>query len=807
MSLRLSRLAGILSPARTLRAPLSAGATARREIWCMPSVSQRGPTSYVLGEYRSLCAKNRALAERMQLLDQGMYQRQITNSVRTLLQQQQQQQREEQDQKSEASMPGQSTPSGARSELGAISTSASASTTSSSVQNGKPNPNAAENVASSKTASITEPAGSEKKSAADHAGPIDPATVSWKEARDPKKLWILLKRAPSDLVHFLKHTWSGMKLLAADVRVSYKIVKRVLAGKQLSRRERNLLVSTGADLARLVPFSFFLIVPFMEFALPFALKLFPNMLPSQFQDSVKREEDLKRQLKLRLELAKYLQDVVEEKAKVIRTSSNKDDQVKAQATELSNFLSDLRAGKPVIETDVFRFARLFSDEYTLEGAVRPQLVAMCKYMGIQPYGSDAFLRIRLRQRLASIKQDDMQIMWEGGVDSLSEDELLKACRDRGIRTSSVSKRRLRAQLSDWLQMSQNREVPATLMIISRALFYTDLPKEALKETLSSLPQDVLDDVHGATQSESSMSSEERLKEVRRQEKLVEIEVAREKEEEEKRKAKMQQELELKMKREEESGGLDGRAPQLEGEKVVTEPGVAPTAPDQEFGAWEESADIAKKEAMLEKQLFGDSAEAAAAPQEGISTPSYPSSPQKQQQAPTLPPQLQAQPPASQQEHVDVESNIESQQNVQKVAQMLLRMMDVSAVNQERLELEQLKAELREATGKLDESKGDSQVKKLNKMILKLEKEIEKVDMKVGIKLKLLDVDNDGMVRLDEILQAIQISSIGNKEGMELASEYVLQELRKDQHGVDLYSVDHLRKSLKKLAATQEGHGQ
>lgn len=28
----------------------------------------------------------------------------------------------------------------------------------------------------------------------------------------------------------------------------------------------------------------FLIIPFMEFLIPFALKLFPNMLPSTFED-------------------------------------------------------------------------------------------------------------------------------------------------------------------------------------------------------------------------------------------------------------------------------------------------------------------------------------------------------------------------------------------------------------------------------------------------------------------------------------------------------------------------------------------
>lgn len=45
---------------------------------------------------------------------------------------------------------------------------------------------------------------------------------------------------------------------------------------------------TCADLFRLVPFLVFIIVPFMEFLLPVALKLFPNMLPSTFETKSKK---------------------------------------------------------------------------------------------------------------------------------------------------------------------------------------------------------------------------------------------------------------------------------------------------------------------------------------------------------------------------------------------------------------------------------------------------------------------------------------------------------------------------------------
>ena len=62
-----------------------------------------------------------------------------------------------------------------------------------------------------------------------------------------------------------------------------------------------------SDLFRLVPFSVFILVPFMEFLLPVALKLFPGMLPSTFTTSDQRETKMRRQLKAKLEYAKFLQ--------------------------------------------------------------------------------------------------------------------------------------------------------------------------------------------------------------------------------------------------------------------------------------------------------------------------------------------------------------------------------------------------------------------------------------------------------------------------------------------------------------------
>ncbi len=121
----------------------------------------------------------------------------------------------------------------------------------------------------------------------------------------------------------------GSKLLYAEVQISLRLINGVLRGNPLSRcvpprraafvslaltvpcsrRERKQLTRTTADMFRLVPLLVIVvrafavarprlrllthlapqIVPFMELALPVLLKLFPNMLPSTFQDKLKHE--------------------------------------------------------------------------------------------------------------------------------------------------------------------------------------------------------------------------------------------------------------------------------------------------------------------------------------------------------------------------------------------------------------------------------------------------------------------------------------------------------------------------------------
>merc|ERR1712091_637359 len=105
-----------------------------------------------------------------------------------------------------------------------------------------------------------------------------------------------------------------------------------------------------------VPFSIFLIVPFMELLLPVALAIFPGMLPSTFQDSTKREEKAKATLRAQLALAGFLGDALGE----LRRGGRRKDGTEGgpSAAELADFVAKARAGEARPE-DAARVAKSF----------------------------------------------------------------------------------------------------------------------------------------------------------------------------------------------------------------------------------------------------------------------------------------------------------------------------------------------------------------------------------------------------------------------------------------------------------------
>ena len=90
------------------------------------------------------------------------------------------------------------------------------------------------------------------------------------------EIWVAIK-------HEAHHYWLGTKLFVAEMRTSASLVRKVGRSEALTRRERQQLRRSMGDLLRMVPFIVIVIIPFAELGLPVLLKLFPRMLPSQFE--------------------------------------------------------------------------------------------------------------------------------------------------------------------------------------------------------------------------------------------------------------------------------------------------------------------------------------------------------------------------------------------------------------------------------------------------------------------------------------------------------------------------------------------
>ncbi|TFY61427.1 hypothetical protein EVG20_g7063 [Dentipellis fragilis] len=366
---------------------------------------------------------------------------------------------------------------------------------------------------------------------------------------EPKEA--LMKRVWKKVKHEARHYWDGSKLLAKEVRISARLQWKILHGESLTRRERRQLRRTTQDLLRLIPFAVFIIVPFMEFLLPVALKLFPNMLPSTFEDKYAAEEKSRKLLRVRIEMAKFLTET-------LRESGLKANAHIVGSDAFKEFFRKVRStGEKPSAQDVINVAKLFDDDLTLDNLSRPQLVSMCRYMGLNAFGTDNFLRGAIRGRLLQLRRDDQAIESEG-VDELSTAELQAACASRGVRTFGVSPARLREELQSWIELHLHNRVSGVLLILGRAFNFDRVAGEdehgsssvimSLEHVMSGLPDNLLSEAELEVDSDKA-SYKQKLDVLQQQEELIEDEQEQEQKEEDARRAK--REAEERSKREEE----------------------------------------------------------------------------------------------------------------------------------------------------------------------------------------------------------------------------------------------------------------
>ncbi|KAF9212148.1 hypothetical protein BGZ59_007164 [Podila verticillata] len=563
----------------------------------------------------------------------------------------------------------------------------------------------------------------------------------------PKKsLW---ERFKLEMIHY----WHGTKLLGKEIKISTKLAGRLLQGNKLTRREQRQLRRTTGDLMRLVPFSVFLIVPFMELLLPVALKLFPNMLPSTFEDKFAEEEKKRKLLKMRLEMAKFLQETIEESG---IPGSQRAEAVK----EFGDFFRKVRTtGEQASTDELIRVAKLFHDELTLDNLSRPQLVSMARYMNLNAFGTDNFLRYQIRNKMNSIKQDDKLIMAEG-VDSLTTRELQAACQSRGIRTGGVSPARLRSELAQWLELNLTYAIPSSLLILSRAFSFSDskdlaTPVEALQATLSSLPDSLLTETElHVSELEGAATPQQKLEVLEQQEELIADELAQEEKEEKARKArkeeaKLKKEADEKEKQKQEQEAAAAAAQEEAVTEAVkpAEPApttskigstAAPGAPATLAGAASELLTDAQVAAQVEKAA-GATAATEQVVQAGIEAPET--------------------------TEEDEDKARMTEEQLLELREALSIMSSRSAVLEEREELEDLKEDRMEYKEDIEElaqvQRKEHKVSRrlgsrLEKMIQKLDLELQAYDADVGNKLQAFQANERGELTVADIEAALKV---------------------------------------------------
>ncbi|BHF59851.1 letm1 and EF-hand domain-containing protein 1, mitochondrial [Sparganum proliferum] len=295
-------------------------------------------------------------------------------------------------------------------------------------------------------------------------------------------------------------------------------------------------------------------VPFMELLLPFYLKFFPFMLPSTFKDRDKEDEKRRRALQAKLTMAKFLQDTV-----MNTTAASAKGKDMPTIMEFQEFMKLVRqSGQLANTTDIMRFSRLFEDQVTLDSLQYNQLKALCQLLEIPAFGPSNLLRFQLWLRVRQLRAED-RLLAKEDVAQLPVWELQNLSRDRGMRSLGLTEERLRSQLSQWLELHLEKNVPISLLLLSRAMYVQDTtlpPEQQLQHVISVLPVSASEEAAiKAVESTEGVDPKTKIEVLRKEQESIKAERAAEKQ----RQSDEKKKLELAKQTEEEKMELAKKA--------------------------------------------------------------------------------------------------------------------------------------------------------------------------------------------------------------------------------------------------------
>ncbi|ETB56630.1 hypothetical protein, variant 1 [Plasmodium yoelii 17X] len=304
----------------------------------------------------------------------------------------------------------------------------------------------------------------------------------------------ILKIHYENLKKNIKHTvdWvkTGVLLFLTNMKISKNLIIKRLKGHRLSYSEYKLLIRTINDMFKLIPFSFFVIVPFAEFLLPVVLKIYPNLLPSTFKNNDDNFNNIKKNLYAKQQLSKFLQQLIEEKEKQLNENIGIDSDKKKKI--LNKFHQQLinkdeEDINPFLNVnDTLKIAKIFKEEFILDKMNLKTLQTICHLLGLKPYSIHYHVVLQLRHHFLRLQREDRELIYEG-VDNLKKNTLIEICKDRGM-NFNTNENEMKLQVKKWLELASIKEIPYILLLYIRCVVVThaimDIKNENDKQNIS-----------------------------------------------------------------------------------------------------------------------------------------------------------------------------------------------------------------------------------------------------------------------------------------------------------------------------------
>lgn len=456
------------------------------------------------------------------------------------------------------------------------------------------------------------------------------------------------------------------------------------------------------------------------------------------------------------------------------------------------FLENARSGQMIPPDVIIRYANYFQDDLTLDNMPRMQLINMCKYMGFPPYGSDSFLRFQLRHRIRGLKEDDQRILWEG-IDSLTKMELREACRERGMRSTGLSKDAYKRALQEWLDLSVNKDVPISLLIMSRTFFLredmferkTDDGEDSkrlagLADAISGLDKEVLNEVILEVATSEEKLSDPDVRKIKLEVLSQQNELIRE--EAEAREASKKREKEKAEAQAAEVAAAEEGAPGTETvftvEETVTEkpPPTEEKEGKKESETAEEEFDLSPHEMDAISQLVSEDPvskeraelekiKAAMKSERDASETTHEGTPEDTHAAEVVSSTVTDSTPSE-----SAPPEYMSSEEADRIAAAAVEQQDMQVMEATSIELDQPLAAQDPEDPVVARLK-----KRLESMVDKIEMQLSETEIKIGDKLHFLDKDKDGVLspeEVAEVLNQVLKRDITLEDAMAIAHEMV-----------------------------------